>query len=130
MKSQFAKGKALEWIPELKMSPNGVFKYILVKVSINGKPNSLIVRGDTKYAYHSENFCALKDELKGLGFNQVEGDEDQIKALKDELLIELTCLGGGRIEHQHDDNLCSIYGYSQRYGPIGHEIAQEIIARQ
>lgn len=41
--------KTLEWLPELKISPKGIFKYIVIKVSIDGKADCMLVRGDTKY---------------------------------------------------------------------------------
>lgn len=74
MNQEVPKGKVLEWIPELKISPKGVFKYIVIRVAVNGSPNALIVRGDTAFSYHSENFVAIKKELKELGLKNVKGN--------------------------------------------------------
>lgn len=38
--------------------------------------------------------------------------------------------GGGRIEHNYQGKLCSIYGYSQSYGYVDHKIARDIIAKE
>lgn len=118
----------LDWLPECIISPKGIFKYIVIKGTQNGSNEVLLVRGDAKHSYHSENFQGLKKELKELGCSQVKGNDDKITAVKDGSTLEFVCIGGGRIEHQYGGNICEIYGYSQSYGKIDHEIARKIIS--
>lgn len=47
-------------IPEVEIDPQGVFKYILMRVyddAGDGTPNKLVVRGTIKGAYHGEKKC-------------------------------------------------------------------------
>ena len=53
----------------------------------------------------------------------------KIKAKKDDASVTFTCEGGGRIEHQYQGEKCSIYGYSQSYGHVDHNIAKDIVLK-
>lgn len=75
------------------------------------------------------NFAALKKELKDNGFEKVKGNDDKITASRGDMTFEFVCVGGGRIEHQYEGKVCSIYGYSQSYGPIDHSFAQSVISK-
>ena len=72
---------------------------------------------------------AIKDELKLKACTNIKGDEDKITAERDGLNLTFVCVGGGRIEHNIEGKLCSIYGYSQSYGKIDHRIAQHLISK-
>ena len=53
----------------------------------------------------------------------------KIKGKKDGVNVTFTCEGGGRIEHNYKGEKCSIYGYSQSYGNVDHNIAKEIVIK-
>lgn len=55
-------------VPQLAISPQGVFKYILIKCSLNSSPVATFVRGDKKHEYHAQNYEAFAKELKKAGF--------------------------------------------------------------
>lgn len=46
-------------MPQLAISPEGTFKYILIKCYKNKTLIGNIVRGDKKWEYHAENFDAF-----------------------------------------------------------------------
>ncbi|VDM08263.1 unnamed protein product [Wuchereria bancrofti] len=89
-------------VPGAKIDPDGVFKYILIKVIEKAtKKEKLIVRGYARCAYHGD---VLGETEKELGTD-----------------YELLCLGGGRIKHESKDHSILVYGYSQGYGPADHQ---------
>lgn len=47
---------AIEGIPLLIISPEGIFKYILIQVWVANKMMGYIVRGSTKFEYHAQNY--------------------------------------------------------------------------
>lgn len=47
---------SLEGIPTLVISPEGVFKYILIQVYLANKMLGYVVRGSTKFEYHAQNY--------------------------------------------------------------------------
>lgn len=55
-------------IPQLVISPEGVFKYIIIKCYANKIPKGVFIRGDKKWEYHAENFDAFAKQLKKCGF--------------------------------------------------------------
>ena len=62
-------------IPIVTISPEGIFKYILIKGQY--KENNLqktveFIRGNQNLEYHADNFQAFADELKSKGF-EVKG---------------------------------------------------------
>lgn len=66
-----AQQSALHDIPLAKISPQGIFKYILItaKVTENGQETAMtFLRGDSKHEYHAENFEAFVEEVKAKGF--------------------------------------------------------------
>lgn len=66
-----AQQSALHDIPIAKISPQGIFKYILItgKITENGQEAALtFLRGDSKHEYHADNFEAFVEEVKAKGF--------------------------------------------------------------
>ena len=84
-------------IPRLKISNEGVFKYILIQGKINGIEFGMFVRGDKKFEYHADNYKAFREELKSAGFTDVKKNNAYIKCMQNNDKIDFECLGGGRI---------------------------------
>ncbi|XP_056641769.1 14 kDa phosphohistidine phosphatase-like [Diorhabda carinulata] len=109
-------------IPEIKnvdIDPSGVFKYILIKVS---SPNSsgkmedkLIVRGYAECPYHADINDKVTSDLQKLKSSKVIQD------------WRTKVLGGGRIQHDPQDNKILVYGYSQGYGKADHQLTVDIL---
>uniref|UniRef100_A0A0R3RXP7 Sex-regulated protein janus-A n=1 Tax=Elaeophora elaphi TaxID=1147741 RepID=A0A0R3RXP7_9BILA len=95
-------------VPSAKIDPDGVFKYILIKVIEKASmKEKLIVRGYARCAFHGD---VLDETEKELGSD-----------------YELSCLGGGRIKHEPKDRTILVYGYSQGYGPADHQKSVDIL---
>nr|XP_053610611.1 14 kDa phosphohistidine phosphatase-like isoform X2 [Plodia interpunctella] len=101
---------ALEAVPKVDIDPEGVFKYILLKVHGKAKDNqevsTTIVRGYKRCNYHSDIYDEVQAKLKNL---------------------DCEPLGGGRISHDSENKKIHIYGYSQGYGKADHEVAAKLI---
>ncbi|XP_049876536.1 14 kDa phosphohistidine phosphatase-like [Pectinophora gossypiella] len=108
--AQNMSSKALDSVPKVDIDPDGVFKYILIKVydkeKDNVEPSTTIVRGYKRHNYHSDIYDEVQDKLKPLDCEPI---------------------GGGRISHQPDDKKIHIYGYSQGYGKADHEVTARLI---
>ena len=91
----------LEGIPLVSISPDGIFKYILIQVFIAGKMAGYVVRGSTKHEYHNENYQAFMKELENLGFEAVKqpnmDKKREVTAKKGGVSYKFICEGGGRI---------------------------------
>uniref|UniRef100_A0A915Q0G1 Sex-regulated protein janus-B n=1 Tax=Setaria digitata TaxID=48799 RepID=A0A915Q0G1_9BILA len=97
----------LDDVPDAKIDSNGVFKYILIKVTEKAsRKEKLIVRGYAHCPFHGD---ILDETEKELGPS-----------------YELQCLGGGRIKHKSEHNIL-VYGYSQGYGPADHQKSVDIL---
>ncbi|XP_071984481.1 14 kDa phosphohistidine phosphatase-like isoform X2 [Engystomops pustulosus] len=86
----------LDSVPEVVIDPDGVFKYILVRVSpASSEPERYrdVVRGTKSAEYHNHIFEILDPEMQAM----------QLKC---------KCLGGGKIEHNSKDKKIRIYGES------------------
>ena len=55
-------------MPTVLITPEGIFKYILIQVFVANKMMGYLVRGSTKFEYHAQNYKNFVEELKGLGF--------------------------------------------------------------
>ncbi|MCP9262633.1 Sex-regulated protein janus-A [Dirofilaria immitis] len=98
-------------VPNAKIDPDGVFKYILIKI-ITGDRKSFEERETdrtwiSRCDYHGD---VLEETEKELGSN-----------------YELVCLGGGRIKHESKNHNILVYGYSQGYGPADHQKSVDIL---
>ncbi|KAI5632874.1 janus/Ocnus family (Ocnus) domain-containing protein [Phthorimaea operculella] len=102
--------EALAAVPKVDIDPEGVFKYILLRVYDpklkNNDEHITILRGYARCSYHSDIY-----------------EEVQIK------LEPLDCepIGGGRISHDPGVKKIHIYGYSQGYGKANHEDSAKLI---
>ncbi|XP_049629695.1 14 kDa phosphohistidine phosphatase [Suncus etruscus] len=107
-----AAAAGLAQIPEVDIDPDGVFKYVLIRVHAAdpaGAPaEKEIVRGYKWAEYHADIYDKVSDELQKKGF-------------------ECECLGGGRISHQCQDKKIHVYGYSMGFGRAQHSISCEKI---
>ncbi|KAM4722081.1 14 kDa phosphohistidine phosphatase-like [Rhinophrynus dorsalis] len=99
----------LDSVPEVQIDPEGVFKYILVRVSCVGaepEQHRDIVRGTKSAEYHNHIFEKVNPEMQKLG-------------------LECRCLGGGKIEHNLKDKKIRIFGESTGYGKADHSVTAE-----
>ncbi|XP_070581896.1 14 kDa phosphohistidine phosphatase-like [Ptychodera flava] len=100
----------LDAIPDVQIDPDGVFKYILIKVSSKSGESKTIVRGDALSDYHSDVFDKTAPGIKALGLN-------------------CEALGGGRIDHSSTKKSILVYGYSMGYGQADHSVACELLKK-
>ncbi|KAL3685086.1 hypothetical protein R1sor_003108 [Riccia sorocarpa] len=83
----------------------GIFKYILVKIEDDEGHQRLLVRGSKSHAYHSDILEDTKKRLSGEG-----------------LVLQVSQLGGGRIEHDSQNRTLRVYSSSQAYGQADHTV--------
>lgn len=86
----------------------GVFKYVLICIHDDKGHKKLIVRGNSTLAYHADILQEVQDKIGVLGFHADP-------------------LGGGRIEHQPEQNVIHVYGFSQAYGQANHEVTASLL---
>ncbi|XP_072269643.1 14 kDa phosphohistidine phosphatase-like [Pyxicephalus adspersus] len=99
----------LDSVAEVQIDPEGVFKYILIRVSVGAEesePHRIIVRGTKSAEYHNHIFDKVNPEMQALG-------------------LQCKCLGGGKIEHNGAEKKIRVYGESTGYGRADHSIAAE-----
>ncbi|CAI9585414.1 unnamed protein product [Staurois parvus] len=97
-------------VAEVHIDPEGVFKYILIRVSAESQPHRDIVRGTKSAEYHNHIFDKVNPELQALG-------------------LRCECLGGGKIEHNSAEKKIRVYGESTGYGRADHSITAEKLRR-
>ncbi|XP_071073222.1 14 kDa phosphohistidine phosphatase [Dasypus novemcinctus] len=103
-------GTGLAQIPDVDIDPDGVFKYVLIRVHLEPPSGAgvgeskEIVRGYKWAEYHADIYDKVAGELQKRGFG-------------------CECLGGGRISHQSRDRKVHVYGYSMGYGRAQHSIS-------
>ena len=115
-------GHALQALGQVLLSPEGTFKYILIHAK--HKRSGLLlefVRGDAGLAYHMDNFNKFRKDFKAANL-RLDGE-----LLQEDVNVELSCPGGGRVVHSAAKKSLSIYGYSQSYGQADHNRAAEIV---
>uniref|UniRef100_A0A8C2IQ67 14 kDa phosphohistidine phosphatase n=1 Tax=Cyprinus carpio TaxID=7962 RepID=A0A8C2IQ67_CYPCA len=82
-------------IPEVDLDPNGVFKYVLIRVNSKDDDSYVdIVRGYAWAEYHADIYDRVAGELERDGG------------------LDCECLGGGRIKHDSAAKKIHVYGYS------------------
>ena len=97
----------LSAIENVKIDDDGVFKYVLIKCSLNSQSKH-IVRGFGWAEYHADIY---------------EDEEQKILPLG----VRTQCLGGGRIQHKPDSKEILVYGYSVGFGRADHSIAVKLL---
>ncbi|XP_048202233.1 14 kDa phosphohistidine phosphatase [Perognathus longimembris pacificus] len=101
-------------IPDVDIDPEGVFKYVLIRVhsrpasGAEAEERKEIVRGYKWAEYHADIYDKVSGELQKEGY-------------------DCECLGGGRISHQSQDKKIHVYGYSMGYGRAQHSVSTEKI---
>ncbi|XP_043077684.1 14 kDa phosphohistidine phosphatase [Puntigrus tetrazona] len=97
-------------IPEVDLDPNGVFKYVLIRVNSNDDDSYVdIVRGYAWAEYHADIYDRVAGELERGGG------------------LDCECLGGGRIKHDSAAKKIHVYGYSMGFGRAKHSVSTEKI---
>ncbi|XP_056100267.1 14 kDa phosphohistidine phosphatase [Rhinichthys klamathensis goyatoka] len=97
-------------IPEADLDPNGVFKYVLIRVHSKDDDSYVdIVRGYAWAEYHADIYDRVAGELEKSGG------------------LDCECLGGGRIKHEKDAKKIHVYGYSMGFGKANHSVSTEKI---
>ncbi|TRY88578.1 hypothetical protein DNTS_034551 [Danionella cerebrum] len=101
----------LSKIPEVDLDPNGVFKYVLIRVHNKDEDDSYvdIVRGYAWAEYHADIYDRVSGELERAGG------------------VDCECLGGGRIKHDSAEKKIHVYGYSMGFGRAKHSVSTEKI---
>ncbi|XP_048833507.1 14 kDa phosphohistidine phosphatase [Brienomyrus brachyistius] len=98
---------ALSAVSDVEIDPDGVFKYILLKVKVkDGSEQKDIVRGTKSAEYHNHIFEKVCPEMENAG-------------------LECTCLGGGKIEHNSKERKLRVFGMSTGYGKADHSVSVE-----
>lgn len=82
----------LSKLPQVALSPEGVFKYILIQVSHKGETIEF-VRGHASLEYHAQNFDRFVKEFNDAKL-MLNGEP-----LKANHNVEVKCPGGGRVKH-------------------------------
>ncbi|XP_018424550.1 PREDICTED: 14 kDa phosphohistidine phosphatase-like [Nanorana parkeri] len=103
----------LDSVTEVQIDPEGVFKYILIRVSAGAAetdPHRDVVRGTKSAEYHNHIFDKVNPEIQALG-------------------LQCKCLGGGKIEHNSAEKKIRVYGESTGYGRADHAVAAEKLKR-
>lgn len=91
------------------------FKYILIRVSINGTFHSIILRGGVRFGYHRD-ILNYSQEVVPHYHTTPEN-------------VTLECVGGGRIEHNPQHKELHVFGYSTDFGAAPHELSAELLKR-
>lgn len=101
-------------IPIVDIDTEGVFKYILIKVSSPNEKGEFedktIVRGYADCPFHTDINDKVTEQLLKL---------KETGALKD---WRSKVLGGGKIKHDPEAKNIQVYGESQGYGKADHEL--------
>eukprot|EP00062_Callorhinchus_milii_P010745 gi/632955972/ref/XP_007893729.1/ PREDICTED: 14 kDa phosphohistidine phosphatase-like [Callorhinchus milii] len=95
-------------VADVDIDPDGVFKYILVRLSRGGggADHKDIVRGTKSAEYHNNIFDKLSPEMEKLG-------------------LECKCLGGGKIDHNSKEKKIRVFGVSTGFGKADHSVSAE-----
>ncbi|KAG9328506.1 hypothetical protein AGOR_G00144150 [Albula goreensis] len=97
----------LRKVSDVEIDPDGVFKYILVRVKVkDGTEHKDIVRGTKSAQYHNHIFEKVSPEMQSFG-------------------LDCSCLGGGKIEHNNKDKKLRVFGESTGYGKAEHSVTAE-----
>ncbi|XP_041064612.1 14 kDa phosphohistidine phosphatase isoform X1 [Carcharodon carcharias] len=94
-------------VADVEIDSDGVFKYILVRVSKKGGlEHKDVVRGNKTAEFHNNIFEKLSPEME-------------------KLELECKCLGGGKIDHNSKQKKIRVFGISMGFGKADHSISVE-----
>lgn len=82
----------LSTIPQVTLTPEGVFKYILINVNYKGETVEF-VRGDSSCEYHADNFNKFVKEFDS---KKIEVNGEVISSTSN---TKISCPGGGTVKH-------------------------------
>jgi hypothetical protein len=82
----------LSAMPQVSLSPEGVFKYVLITVTYK-QDTVEFVRGHTDMEYHADNFNRFVKEFDQRGL-ELDGER-----LCSQTNVKISCPGGGRVNH-------------------------------
>ncbi|KAG6541224.1 hypothetical protein Mapa_017385 [Marchantia paleacea] len=88
----------------------GTFKYVLINIEDDQGHQKLLVRGRKALPYHSDIFEETRKLLKKLGLN-----------------LQVSQLGGGRIDHNPDQRTLRVYSSSQAFGQADHTVTSALL---
>lgn len=94
-------------VPVVDIDDNGTFKYVLIKIVKAGSTN----KENTMYLVRGHKWADYHDDL-------VEECKTQLRNSSPEMKVQ--CVGGGRIQHDRDQKIINVYGYSVGYGQAKH----------
>ncbi|XP_056146868.1 14 kDa phosphohistidine phosphatase [Lampris incognitus] len=97
-------------IPPVEIDPDGVFKYVLIRVHSKEEGDDSmtdIVRGFAWAEYHADIYDKVSEELEKGGH------------------LDCQCVGGGRIRHEFNAKKIHVYGYSMGFGRADHAVSTE-----
>ncbi|XP_054440752.1 14 kDa phosphohistidine phosphatase isoform X1 [Pteronotus mesoamericanus] len=132
----------LAQIPDVDIDPDGVFKYVLIRVRAAAPSEAPageskdIVRGYKWAEYHAAQRWgfrplgprAARAECRAL---PIPADiYDKVSGEMQKKGYDCECLGGGRISHQSQDKKIHVYGYSMGFGRAQHSVSTEKIKAQ
>lgn len=105
---------ALAAVPDVGID-EGTFKYVLLRLSTaDGLHSKLLVRGDSRAAYHNHVLQAAAAE---------------VRAAAPDARLRLETVGGGRMEHHPAQRLVSVYGYSAAFNQAPHHVTAALLRR-
>ncbi|PSC76346.1 NADH pyrophosphatase [Micractinium conductrix] len=105
---------ALRAVPDVGLD-SGSMKYVLLRLSTaDGLHSKLLVRGDSRAAYHNHVLQATAAEIREIAPGTG---------------LHLETLGGGRIEHYPEQRIASMYGYSAAFGQAPHHVSAALMRR-
>ncbi|XP_028818303.1 14 kDa phosphohistidine phosphatase [Denticeps clupeoides] len=97
----------LSKVPDVEIDPDGMFKYILVRVKAkDGAGHKDVVRGTKSAEYHNHIFEKVNPAVGALG-------------------LECACLGGGKIEIDSQAKKLRVFGESTAFGKADHAATVE-----
>nr|XP_033773025.1 14 kDa phosphohistidine phosphatase-like [Geotrypetes seraphini] len=107
--------EGLAQIPDVDIDPDGIFKYVLIRVVVTHPDDSEdskdIVRGYKWAEYHADIYDKVAAEIEKQGY-------------------DCECLGGGRIMHKSQEKKIHVYGYSVGFGRANHFVSTEKLKKK
>lgn len=124
-----------QFIPQVKIDDQGQFKYIQMRANLVDAKRTVLdteffIRGTIKGSYHADIVHKFFKEIKKSNFKfdkVIFEDQEQYVAKIGDLSLEFTCVGGGRIRLDSQQQKVLIYGYSEAYGQPDHQITTLIL---
>ncbi|KAH8356076.1 hypothetical protein KR200_009816, partial [Drosophila serrata] len=125
----------IESVPLVKISPQGIFKYILINITDGGELTKTVVRGFDDCEWHGKHLQCRFYTFSNLHHSDIDINATLILAdifEREEVIfsaqkLKAECIGGGRIEHDPEKKYMKVYGYSQGFGKADHSQSKQIL---